>query len=116
VNKRLLNQKAIDNTIKRRFSQKIISSFLEIIILRYFENKIFSGYDVIVFIHKKFGILLSAGKVYSTLYVMERSKLINGFNLNKRKKVYRLTEKGEYTLTVLVVKKKELNNIIFLIF
>lgn len=37
-----------------------------------------SGYDVIMFVHKKFGILLSSGTVYSVLYSMERNGLVRG--------------------------------------
>jgi len=56
-----------------------------------------SGYDLIRFINNRFHILLSSGTVYSALYSMERNRLISGM-LRRRKKVYKLTHKGENTL------------------
>jgi DNA-binding PadR family transcriptional regulator len=60
-------------------------------------NSSMSGYDVIAHIHKKFGILVSPGTVYSLLYSLERDGLIRGV-WNQRKRVYALTEKGEQAI------------------
>jgi DNA-binding PadR family transcriptional regulator len=57
------------------------------------QNEPISGYDVISFIHNKFGFLASSGTVYSLLYSLERNGLVEGIWI-ERKRVYKLTEKG----------------------
>ena len=49
------------------------------------------------FIHDKFRLLVSSGTVYSLLYSMERKGLIEG-KWNERKRVYKLTDRGEKTI------------------
>jgi len=56
-----------------------------------------SGYDAISAIHKKFGVLLSSGTIYSHLYSLERDNLIAG-SWDTKKRIYSLTEKGEDVL------------------
>ncbi len=68
-----------------------------------------SGYDVIKFIHDKFGMLLSSGTVYSLLYSMEREGLINGVQ-NSRKRVYTLTEKGKQNIRVITKANDEIQS------
>jgi len=58
------------------------------------DNSPMSGYDAIKYLHKKFHILPSSGKVYSLLYALERQRLIRGIE-NNRKRVYELTQQGE---------------------
>ena len=50
-----------------------------------------SGYDVMAYLQKKFGVSLSSGTVYGILYSMERHNLIEGFLIGN-KRVYRITE------------------------
>ncbi len=64
-----------------------------------------SGYDLISRILGRFGFLASSGKVYSTLYSMEREGLVKA-SWAGRKRVYRITEEGE---EFLVAAKKEAN-------
>jgi len=59
------------------------------------------AYDLILFIHKKFHLLMSSGTVYSTLYSMERDGLIQGNSIEGRK-VYTLTNKGEKTIRAII--------------
>jgi len=58
------------------------------------DNSPMSGYDVIKYLHRKFHILPSSGKVYSLLYSLERQRLVRGTE-NNRKRVYKLTQQGE---------------------
>lgn len=102
----MLNQEAIENNIRKKFSEKIIYSFLDIIILGNFQNETFSGYDIIQFIQNKFGSLISPGTAYSTLYAMERRNLVTGTYTDNRKRTYKLTEKGKLTLRVLTSKNE----------
>ena len=64
-------------------------------------NGSLSGYDVISYIHNKFNLLVSSGTVYSLLYSLERNGLVEG-TWDERKRVYKLTEKGEKTIDTLL--------------
>lgn len=83
--------------ILKGMHERIIKNFMDIIVLAELKNGALSGYDVIPFIHNKFHLLVSSGTVYSLLYSMERNGLIEG-KWNERKRVYKLTEKGEKTI------------------
>ncbi len=82
-----------------RFIKRITSQFLDLIILAHFRNEFFSGYDVITFVHKEFGFLLSSGTIYSTLYSMERKNLVTSSFVNG-KRIFKVTEKGKLVLEV----------------
>ncbi|RLG49374.1 MAG: hypothetical protein DRO00_10050 [Thermoproteota archaeon] len=81
--------------ISREMRERIVKGFLDIAIMaKLREGNPMSGYDVIAFVHEEFGILLSSGTVYSVLYSMERNGLVRGM-WTKRKRVYKLTGRGE---------------------
>ncbi len=81
----------------KNMHERIVKNFMDIIVLAELRNSSLSGYDVISFIHNKFHLLVSSGTVYSLLYSMERKGLIEG-KWNERKRVYKLTDKGEKTI------------------
>jgi len=74
---------------------------LDVLVLAELRNGPMSGYDVIAFIHNKFRLLVSSGTVYSLLYSLERDGLIAG-TWSQRKRVYKLTEKGEETIRAIM--------------
>lgn len=89
---------------------------MDIVILKHiWRNQSASGYDVIKFLHRKFHILESPGKIYSILYLLERQSLIEG-SMTQRKRVYRLTSKGEGLLRNVLFTRKHVNAILFSIF
>ena len=81
--------------------RRIIKNFLDVLILAELRNGPMSGYDVIAYIHNKFRLLVSSGTVYSLLYALERDGLIGG-SWNQRKRVYKLTDKGEETIKAIM--------------
>jgi DNA-binding PadR family transcriptional regulator len=86
--------------------ERVIKSFMDTIIMAELRNGPISGYDVISFIHNKFGFLASSGTVYSLLYSLERNDLVEGIWI-ERKRVYKLTEKGASTIgTILNSQEK----------
>jgi len=89
------------STVLRDMHRRIIKNFLDILVLAELRNGPMSGYDVIAFIHNKFRLLVSSGTVYSMLYALERDGLIAGV-WNQRKRVYKLTEKGEETIKAIM--------------
>jgi DNA-binding PadR family transcriptional regulator len=70
---------------------------MDVIILSELKDGEMSGYDAISYIHKRFGVLMSSGTVYSVLYSMERDGLIKSIQ-KSRKKAYVLAEKGKQRL------------------
>jgi len=96
-----LGGRHLESEVLKKMHRRIVKSFMDILIMAELRNAPMSGYDVIAFIHNKFGILVSSGTVYSLLYSLERENLINGI-WAKRKRVYELTEKGERTIDAIL--------------
>ncbi len=86
------------NMVTRELYEKLVKFFLDLIVLKELGNgNPIGAPDIRALIHKRFHILVSCGTIYSLLYSMERNGLIEGMMTGK-KRVYRLTEKGEETL------------------
>lgn len=77
---------------------RVIKEFLDIIIIcELKEQSELSGYDLATLEKQKFGITLSPGTVYSTMYAMERRGLITP-HPNGKKTTYVLSPLGEKAL------------------
>ncbi len=99
----------LDSDLVEKMHRKAVKNFVDILILSEMKGSLLSGYDVINIIHKRFGILLSSGTVYSTLYSLERRGMIRG-TWNNRKRVYELTEKSEQNINALTKAGKEIQD------
>jgi len=82
---------------------------MDILILAELKNESMSGYGIIGLIHKRYGMLVSSGTVYSLLYSMERDGLIKGVQ-NQRKRTYALTQKGERDIQVIMKANGEIQS------
>jgi DNA-binding PadR family transcriptional regulator len=89
------------SAVLKQMNRRIIKNFLDVLILAELRNGSMSGYDVIAYIHNKYRLLVSSGTVYSLLYSLERDGLIAGA-WNQRKRVYKLTDKGEETIKAIM--------------
>lgn len=86
------------NIVVRELYERLVKSFLDVIVLKKLKNgNPICGHEMRVFIHKRFHVLVPSGTIYSVLYSMERKGLIEGI-VDRRKRVYRLTEKSKETL------------------
>lgn len=93
----------------KNLRERMIKENLDIMILaRLAEVSSMSGYDAIAFIDKKFNILISAGTFYSKLYSLERLGLLHG-NLQSRKRVYSLSEKGREIAKIITFLNEKLS-------
>jgi DNA-binding PadR family transcriptional regulator len=101
----------LERKVLKEMHERIIKNFMDIIILAGLKTGPLSGYDVISFIHNKFHLLVSSGTVYSLLYSLERNGLIEG-TWNERKRVYKLTEKGEETIETILGASDKIQNFI----
>ena len=96
-----VNGEKSEARIIKKMNERVIKSFMDTIIMGELQNGPISGYDVISFIHNKFGFLASSGTVYSLLYSLERNGLIEGIWI-ERKRIYKLTEKGAQTIQTIL--------------
>jgi DNA-binding PadR family transcriptional regulator len=93
----IISNEKMEGRILKKMHERIIKNFMDIIIMAELRNGALSGYDVNSYIHNKFNLLVSSGTVYSLLYSLERNGLVEGV-WDERKRIYRLTEKGEKTI------------------
>lgn len=102
----------METEILTKMNERTVKSFMDLLILAKLRSGPMSGDDFVTLIHKKFGISVSPGTIYSTLHYMERDGLIEG-RTTQRKKVYVLTDKGKETVrTIFNLKEKILGLII----
>ncbi len=93
------DNETFENEIRSNFIQRLVKCFLDIIILAHFQQVPFSGYDVLQYLQKEFGLCVSSGTVYSIIYGMERKKLIEALS-EKGKRIFKVTEKGKSVANV----------------
>ena len=87
--------------IFREMHEHVIKSFMDVIIMTELRKGPLSGYDVISYINAKFNLLVSSGTVYSLLYSLERNGQVEGV-WKERKRTYKLTDKGEETISTIL--------------
>lgn len=98
--------------VLKEMNERIVKSFIDFLILSKLRSGPMSGYDFVTFINKKFYMLISPGKIYHTLLLMERDGFIESTG-NQKKRVYLLTDKGEETVrTIYNLKEKILGMVI----
>jgi DNA-binding PadR family transcriptional regulator len=101
-----------DNALLRR----MIRYFMNVLIMKYLKRQQpANAYDVIKYLHKEFGVLVSPGTVYSVVYSLERQAFIKGKN-NPSNRVYRLTDKGEEFIANIRTTKNQIQLLISKIF
>lgn len=99
----------MEREILKSMHERLLKNFMDVLILTEIRNNDMSGYDVIEYVHNKFNFLVSSGTIYSLLYSMERDGLIEG-ERNNRKRIYRLTSKGEETIKVIHSAGRSIQN------
>jgi DNA-binding PadR family transcriptional regulator len=97
--------------IVENLRRRTIKTFMDMLILAELQQKPLSGYDIISLVHKRFNVLVSSGTVYSLLYSLERKGLVNA-DMDQRKRVYKLTDKGEKTLETVGRANGEINGLV----
>lgn len=75
-------------------SQRLLQSFLDVVIASNLTSVgEVTGYEIVLFLHRKYGVLYSPGTIYPILHGMEKRELIKSRILGHRKP-YVLTDKG----------------------
>ena len=102
----------MQSEILKEMKRTMVTNFLDTIILAELKNSSpLSGYDLLDFVYKKFGFLISPGTIYALLYAMERKGLVNG-SYSQTKRVYTLTDKGTETIEAILRSKDEIRKFI----
>lgn len=91
--KLVANEGFVDEKAEEYFAKRLVSGFLDFIVLYHFQQEIFSAYDVTQLVNRRLNILLSPGTIYSTLYSMQREGLLESYNI-PNKRVFKASEKG----------------------
>ena len=110
-----INKEKTEARMIKKMHERVIKSFMDTIIMAELQNGAISGYDVITYIHTKFGFLVSSGTVYSLLYSLERNGLVEGAWI-ERKRVYKLTEKGARTIEAILNSQDKIRSFMATIF
>jgi len=105
----------LESEILNQMNRRIVKNFLDLVILMELRKRSMSGYDVIAFVHNKFGMLLSSGTVYSYLYFLERDALIKG-EWVQRRRAYTLTEQGKENIETLLNAKDKILGLLLNLF
>lgn len=92
------------NLITKKVHDRLILSFVDLIILDHLQTGKKVGYDIINLLHDKFNLSTSSGTIYSKLYAIERLGLIKGewTGEERDKRFYTLTEEGKQKLDALL--------------
>jgi len=93
--------------MSKTFNERVLRSFLDILILTQLEKNSLSGYDITGLINDKFGVFISPGTVYNTLHSLETKQLIEGMWRDK-KRIYKLSKKGKDFLKVIREHRNEI--------
>ena len=96
-------------------NEKIVKSFLDLLILAKLRRETMSGYDFVTFINKDFHVLVSPGTIYSTLLHMERDGLVKAAG-SQRKRVYVLTDKGGETIEAIFSSREKILGLVLNLF
>lgn len=101
----------METEILKELRERTIKNFLDVLVLAELNNGYpLSGHDFITFIHKRFRILISSGTAHSLLYALERKGLIEGM-WNRRKRMYKLSEKGGETINTILNGKEKIQEL-----
>lgn len=100
-----------NSAVLKNMHRRIIKNFLDVLVLAELRHSPLSGYDVMTFINSKFRLLVSSGTVYSLLYSLERDGLIIG-TWYKRKRIYKLTEKGKENIKAIVSVNEKIQHLV----
>jgi len=101
--------------MSKPFHERILRSFIDILILTELERNSLSGYDITGLVNDRFGIFISPGTIYNTLHSLETRNFIEGVWKDK-KRVYKLTNKGREFLKVIREHKDEILDLLEEIF
>jgi DNA-binding PadR family transcriptional regulator len=95
---------------QNKSTQRIVKSFIDLIILSLLRNNPRWGYEIMSEVHRNYGVKLSAGTLYPLLYVLEENGYLKGewrAQKKKKKRIYVITDDGTNFLeeSMLSVKK-----------
>jgi len=106
----------------KELRERTVHQFLDIMILEALHDSSnpMSGCELVNLIHKRFGVTIDSGMIFSLFVAMERKGLIHGFSkevMEKRtRRFYVLTETGKEISEDLLNDRQEIINFVKLMF
>jgi DNA-binding PadR family transcriptional regulator len=90
---------------------KIIKNFTRLLILKHLQKyPLVSGYEILIFLRKKFDIPFSPGTIYGAVYSLERHGLIKSDG-NEIGRSYELTNAGNEMIGATVRARKRIQRL-----
>lgn len=103
----------MSKSILKELHERIIKTFLDVIIMSMLRKAELSGYDIITATQTKYGFLPSSGTVYSKLYSLERGILIKGaWTEEKDKRTYKLTDEGQKAIKAILASEDPVKSLL----
>jgi DNA-binding PadR family transcriptional regulator len=102
--------KQLTQTIKKELVQRIVRNLLDVQILRLIEAQPMWGYKIKKEVEARFGVILGHGALYPLLNELEREGFLMSQTQKqgeRKRKVYKATEKGEQYLELYIDVLKE---------
>jgi DNA-binding PadR family transcriptional regulator len=105
----------LEQKILGEMHNRIVRSFLDIVILQALERGPLGCYDVVSLIRDKYDVSLSPGKTYSCLYTLEKEGLVQS-ELNSNKRIFRVTDQGKDVIRELSREKTKIFGMLLRLF
>ena len=106
---------ALESEFLSEIQERLVRSFLDMLILMKLRQSTMSGYDIVKFISKRFHLFISSGTVYSTLYHSEMQGLTESAE-SRRKRIYTLTNEGEERVKMFLKSKDKILGLVLDLF
>jgi DNA-binding PadR family transcriptional regulator len=98
----------VESGMLKEFQRSIIKNFLDtVVMVKLKACGPLSGYDLMEYVHQKYGVLISSGTVYSLLYSLERKGLLKADDVSG-KRLYDLTEEGLKAIKGILNSREEI--------
>ncbi len=84
--------------LEREWRERIVKNILDLIILKFLDEKSRWGYEINMEIKDKFQVYLSAGTLYPLLHSLEDKGLVTGVwdaEKGRGRRIYKITLKGK---------------------
>jgi DNA-binding PadR family transcriptional regulator len=95
-----VEKRGFEDRVVKLAQDKIVTAYLDGIVLCQLKHNQLSGYDLLKILSKKLSVHISPGTIYPALYYLERQGFIECIS-NEKRRVYRLTVDGRNAIDIL---------------
>jgi DNA-binding PadR family transcriptional regulator len=93
----------------KEIQRSLIKNFLDTVVMAKLKraSEPMNGYEFVEYVQQRYGILISAGTMYTMLYYLERQGMLKG-EWRSGKRVYSLTAQGGRTVDKVMDSREEI--------